>query len=145
MTRPSDALADLSALADYQPKRRMKRPEEALQRQVAAYLNAAYPGLTWWHTANGMGRSRAEAGILKAMGVKAGVPDLTIIMPTGSAAFIELKAAKGRLSESQKAFRDGVQACGCFWAECRSLAEVAGTLDAWLGPLGHKAKARIAA
>lgn len=60
----------------------MKRSEEKLQRQLVAYLRAALPA-AWivFHPANGGGRSKAEAGILKAMGVLAGVPDLFVIGP----------------------------------------------------------------
>lgn len=60
----------------------MNRAEEKLQRQLVAYLRAALPA-PWivFHPANGGGRSKAEAGILKAMGVLAGVPDLFVIGP----------------------------------------------------------------
>lgn len=62
----------------------MNRAEEKLQRQLVAYLRAALPA-PWivFHPANGGGRSKAEAGILKAMGVLAGVPDLFVIGPSG--------------------------------------------------------------
>ena len=60
----------------------MNRAEEKLQRQLVAYLRAALPA-PWivFHPANGGGRSKAEAGILKAMGVLAGMPDLLLIGP----------------------------------------------------------------
>lgn len=60
----------------------MKRPEENLHRACVQYLQAALPK-PWlvWHTPNGGGRSKAEAGILKAMGVLAGMPDLFVMGP----------------------------------------------------------------
>ena len=60
----------------------MKRPEEALHRACLDYLRATLPK-PWivWHTPNGGGRSKAEAGILKAMGVLAGMPDLFVLGP----------------------------------------------------------------
>lgn len=60
----------------------MNRPEEQLHRTCVAYLQAALPK-PWlcWHTPNGGGRSKAEAGILKAMGVVAGMPDLFVCGP----------------------------------------------------------------
>lgn len=60
----------------------MKRPEEALHRAAVAYLRASLPK-PWlvWHTPNGGGRSKAEAGILKAMGTLAGMPDLFVLGP----------------------------------------------------------------
>ena len=60
----------------------MRRPEEQLQRALVAHLRARLPK-PWlvWATPNGGGRSKAEAGILKAMGVLAGVPDLFVMGP----------------------------------------------------------------
>lgn len=60
----------------------MNRPEEQLHRAAVAYLRASLPK-PWicWHSANGGGRSKAEAGILKAMGVLAGMPDLFVMGP----------------------------------------------------------------
>lgn len=60
----------------------MQRHEETLHRAAVAYLRAALPK-PWdlWHTPNGGGRSKAEAGILKAMGTRAGVPDLFVMGP----------------------------------------------------------------
>lgn len=62
----------------------MNRPEEQLHKACVAYLRASLPK-PWitWHTPNGGGRSKAEAGILKAMGVLAGMPDLFVMGPSG--------------------------------------------------------------
>jgi hypothetical protein len=126
--------------------REVKRPEQALQQQVVAFMNLAAPGLLFWHTPNQSGRRSPVAGaILKSMGVRAGVPDITILLPTGKAAFIELKAGNGRLTEGQQAFRADVERLGCPWAEARSLADVEAILNRWLSPLGWTLKARAAA
>lgn len=52
---------------------------------------------------NGGGRSRAEAGRLKAEGVKSGVSDLFLALPAGSrhGLYIEMKASEGRVSDDQ--------------------------------------------
>lgn len=124
----------------------MLRLEQELQQSAVAFITAAYPDLLFFHTPNSSGNRGARlGGILKSMGVKPGVPDIFILLPTGHAAFVELKASKGSLSPAQKAFRDQAQAFGALWAECRSLTEIADTLDRWLTPLGWIAKARIAA
>lgn len=45
----------------------------------------------------------------------AGYPDLTMAHPVGGVIFVELKAAKGRLTEEQKRWRDQLQAAGARW------------------------------
>lgn len=114
----------------------MRRPEQALQIAVAGFMDRI-SGLIWFHVPNGGGRSRAEGGILKAMGVKRGVPDIVIILPSGKAAFIELKAGKGTLTTEQKAFRDSLGE-DAHWAEAKSLEEVSGLLVKWLEPFGFR-------
>jgi len=124
----------------------VKRPEQELQQQVARYLKAAAPHLEWFHVPNSSGNRGAKlGGILKSMGVKPGVPDLVFILPTGRAGFIELKAGTGKLTESQKDFRDRVTETGAFWAEARSVAEVEDILHRWLTPFGWKLQARVSA
>ena len=57
----------------------MKRSEEALQRALCAELRIRLmPPWMFWATPNGSYRSKAEAGMLKATGVKAGIPDLFV-------------------------------------------------------------------
>ncbi len=109
----------------------MKRPEELLQRSVVAYLLVTKPQCLWYHPPNGGGRSRAEAGIFKAMGTKAGVPDLAIVLPEGQAAFIELKAEGRRLSPAQIQFRATAEGLGAQYAVCYSIDEVKDALTAW--------------
>ena len=119
----------------------MQRPEEALHRQAVAFLNATAPDCLYYHPANGGARSKAEAGILKAMGVRAGVPDLAFVLRDGRAAFIEMKAPTGRQTPAQAVFQMECERIGAPYAICRSLAEVQGTLAAW----GVILKGRIAA
>lgn len=112
------------------------RPEEILHRAVAGFLRLALMGseCIWYHCPNGEIRSKATAGKLKAMGVRAGTPDLCFILPGGHAGFIELKA-DGGLSPAQRAFRDDCERIGAKWALCRSLDDVAATLNNWRVPL----------
>lgn len=124
----------------------MNRPEQFFHIAVADYLRLALPPeIIWYHVPNGGARSRTEGGILKAMGVLAGVPDITVILPHGVAAFIELKSGKGKLTEAQTAFRDRVRGFGCPYAEARTLEDVAGFLGGLIEPFGHRLKVRLAA
>lgn len=147
----------------------MRRPEETLHRACVAYLRAALPK-PWivWHTPNGGGRSKAEAGILKAMGVLAGMPDLFVMGPkqTGIAAdgmarhgfmvdaklvAIEFKAppkplkrggvskATPRLSPAQRARQADLGACGVPYLVIDDMAEMVQALRALGVPLRARA------
>ena len=106
----------------------MKRPEEALHRQVAAFLRLTLADGAWFcHPANGGARTPAEAGILKAMGVRAGTPDL-LIVHAGRAIWIELKAQRGTVSAQQAGTMADLRAAGCPVYVCRSLDDVIAAL-----------------
>ncbi len=91
---------------------RQNREEERLHRQVADYLRIALGDqVLWFHVANGGARSKAEAGIFKALGVMPGVFDLCFLWRSGGAdnvkgsvGFIELKPPNGQLSDPQVHF-----------------------------------------
>lgn len=109
----------------------MKRPEEKLQRALVATLRALLPK-PWlvFAVPNGGGRSKAEAGVLKACGVLAGVPDLFVVGPYTQTPGIprvialELKAppkplksgavsqAKPNVSDAQRDVIAALGACG---------------------------------
>jgi len=102
------------------------RTEQAIQRAVVDYLRVMenLGELFYFHVPNGGRRSKAEAGIFKSLGVRAGVPDLALMFPDGRTAFIEVKAPKGYLSAAQKAFRNTAEGFGFPYADCRSVTEV---------------------
>ncbi len=107
-------------------------PEADLQRAVVHALRFALPRNAIIHhsanevTESGPRGARRQA-ILTGMGVHAGFADLMVISG-GRVLFLELKAPKGRLRPSQKAFRDAVQAQGFGWALVRSLDDALGAL-----------------
>lgn len=132
--------------------------EDDLAKSVADYLRLAWPSaLPWWHTPNGGKRVTVtrtdrrtgktyefspEAKKLKQMGVRAGVPDLTFILPNGQAAFIELKVGANDLSDEQADLREELLALRCGYATCRSVDEVETTITRWLGAFGLQPRAR---
>lgn len=104
--------------------------EAALQRQVAEYLDAVLPDeCTWFHVPNGGSRNKAEAGKLKSHGVKPGVADCILIY-RGQVIAIELKTAKGRLSNAQSYWKTIFEAAGGWFYLCRSLDDVQAVLEA---------------
>ncbi len=111
----------------------MKRPELSLHRAVAETLDRfAAPGVIWFH-ANANADSAKRGAQLKAMGVKAGVPDFVILSPTrkNPTAFLELKAPKGVLSDAQTEFAMAVRCMGCRYEIARSIDEAVDYLTAF--------------
>jgi hypothetical protein len=102
------------------------RPEEALQRSVVGLL-AIYENrglLTYAHVPNGGRRSKAEAGIFRALGVRAGVPDLLLWARGGGAFGIELKTGRGALSDAQVVWHSTLASLGHRVYVCRSVDDV---------------------
>ena len=130
----------------------MRRPEEALHRACVAYLRANLPE-PWlcWHSANGGGRSKAEAGIFKALGVLAGMPDLFLLGPGPNLLAIEFKApprrlrsgrlsdAKPRLNPAQRSIQAVLGLCGVPYLIVDDMAEMIRTLQSLGVPLKGRA------
>lgn len=81
----------------------------------AVFQSGKYPELDLlFHIPNGGKRGKAEAARFKAMGVKAGVPDLLLPVPRGGfhGLFIELKAPNGVKSGNQDRWLKALSAQG---------------------------------
>lgn len=92
------------------------------------------PHVTFFHVPNGGKRSKAEAARLKAMGTRAGVPDL-IFIHQGRFLGIELKTEDGRLSPEQDRCIADLMLAGADVDVCRSLDAVLARLAAWGIPM----------
>ena len=114
----------------------MNRPEEMLQKAVAQFLDLALlPGAVYFHVPNQRGtRKRWENALLKALGVKAGIPDIVVVY-AARAFFIELKAPGRLASKIQKDMHAQLGDAGCPVAVCKTLPEVEGVLAAWEIPM----------
>lgn len=116
-------------------------PEDDLAKEVATALGwLCGPDVLWWHTVNEGKRSKAAAGLAKAMGQLAGVYDYIFIwkllgMISPQVGLIELKAGKNGLSGPQVVFGSRAVMLGCRIAMARSLDEVIDTLAAWQVPM----------
>lgn len=115
-----------------------KRPEQTLQIQVANYLRVVLrPPVIWTAIGHG-GGGATRGGILKAMGLQAGWPDILVIWPmaANSRVFgIELKAAKGKMTPEQQAMQKAFRMAGAEYEVCKSIGEVQALLDRYLVPL----------
>lgn len=106
--------------------------ELALQTFAATLLRLnAMPGVIYFHVPNGEYRSPRTGARLKAMGVLPGVADITVVLPGGSVAFLELKVKGGSLNPNQRAFRTLCESNGTPYAVARTPEEVTATLRGW--------------
>ncbi len=117
------------------PQRRRKAPSQRsnpteAQEQSALFawarsMEGRYPELSLLHhIPNGGNRDAITGAHLKAQGVRAGVPDLSMPVPRGRfhGLYIELKAARGRVQDTQRQWIErltaqGYKALVCFGAE----------------------------
>ncbi len=106
----------------------------------AGYKSAEHPALAMlFHVPNGGHRRKRVAARMKALGTRAGVPDLCLPVmrerPGGGAygcLWIEMKSSAGRLRKTQRQWRDALQKAGHAHAVCRSWIEARDTLLAYL-------------
>lgn len=99
--------------------------EDQFQRDVANVLDQT--NLLWFHAANERKCSARTGSMLKAAGVKRGVPDIMILERVSSAepgVAIELKAGRNPVTSDQKIFMVRLNCQGWHTAVCRTLAEV---------------------
>jgi hypothetical protein len=141
---------------DYRIKRVRPRraPEASFQIQVARHLAKALPGgffFTAFPARAILGRGGLKQGaILKAMGLKAGMPDMCIFAPCGqfepfrySVCWLELKAKSGSLSQAQKDVHKQLKGLGHQVEVCRTLPQVAAAISTFVFP--EKLRARVTA
>ncbi len=106
------------------PEQLAGNSEDGEQKALFCWISlnvATYPELTrCFHIPNGGFRNIREAAKLKAMGVRAGVPDLFLPVKRGlwSGLFIELKFGKGKASDKQTDWGRFLQTQGFGFAVC---------------------------
>ncbi|GAB5081344.1 hypothetical protein Osc1_05170 [Hominimerdicola sp. 21CYCFAH17_S] len=104
----------------------MARSEDREQMQLIKWTQQAdirreFPQLKLlFHIANERHCSAQEGKRLKLMGVKSGVPDLFLPVPSGRyhGLFIELKAENGKTSDNQLWWRTELNGQGYFSSVC---------------------------
>lgn len=129
-------------------KNKMPVPTEAQEQMTlfswAAMQSGKYPELNLlYHVPNGGSRHKAEAGRLRAEGVKAGVPNLCLPVARGQyhGLYIELKRQRGgRTSDHQSEWLDALSAQGYKAALCYGWEQAAGTIIEYLTGGGTQTK-----
>lgn len=118
------------------PAHIQRQDEHGIQAAIMQFLDRALPSSCYaFAVPNGGKRNAVTGAILKREGVKAGVADIIVMRNPGLCALIEVKTAKGSLSNSQKAFRDWCAANGFPYAVVRGIGDVQAALLDWGVPL----------
>ena len=114
-------------------------PTEAQEQMTlfswAAMQSGKYPELNLlYHVPNGGSRHKAEAGRLRAEGVKAGVPDLCLPVARGQyhGLYIELKAGKNTTTKKQKEWLEYLRQQGYYTAVCYGWQPAAQLIEQYL-------------
>lgn len=83
-----------------------------LQCACVEWFDKTYPEMRLYlhHSPNEAKRSERQGHQLKLMGMRAGFPDLMLLIPCGEHPFmaLELKTRKGKMSDTQKTYRDAL-------------------------------------
>lgn len=137
-----------------QARKKQRRPEDTLQIDIINMCKEWYMQLLidqrwsaehrksmlsdWiYHIPNGGGRSKAEGGIFKAMGVKAGVHDLFLMVPVATrvgsfcGAYFELKTDNNDLTDSQIKFGANARSMGYATYETRTTSAFRDQIDGY--------------
>lgn len=109
-------------------------PSEHLEQVVfVSWFRQSFPDVKIFAIPNGGGRSKAEAGRLKAEGVTAGVPDLFI---PAWRVWVEMKRQKkGVLSKDQKTMIEYLNGHGYTTLICRGCEAAIEAITKWRNEL----------
>jgi len=108
------------AMSEYEHQKRLFEEVESLK--------TTHPELNYlYHIPNGEYRTKATAGKLRAMGVKAGIPDIHLPIARGSyhGLYIELKSLKrgAKTSDNQDGWIEALRDNGYCVGVCRGWRE----------------------
>jgi hypothetical protein len=128
-----------SARSHLKPKKTRRAPsheEHDLQCACVNWFDLTHPNmrLNLFAVPNGGRRDKATGARLKSEGVRAGVSDLILLKQRHGygALLIEMKTAKGVLSQLQRIWRDHISKDGYRHVVCRSLDDFITAINDYL-------------
>ena len=112
----------------------MKNEEALIQEAVINYINAQYPGTLYCASAGGVRTSMKQAVMMKRTGYVKGFPDIFIYEPKGQwhGLAIEMKTAKGVMSQHQKEWQNELIKRGYIAVTCKSFDQAQIIIDEYL-------------
>lgn len=121
----------------------MKDLEALIQEACVTWFSYQYPewALLLHHSPNGGKRNAKEAAKFKRMGVRAGFPDLILLLPNGTYHYlaIEMKTEERGSAQTanQKQYQRLIEAHGGKYVVCRSEQEFENIISSYLMPIVH--------
>lgn len=114
----------------------MNHIEERMQEWCVRWFDYQYPQyrLLLHHSPNGGRRDVREAARFKRMGVRAGFPDLILLLPNEEYNYlaIELKTDNGKQSDGQKKMAVIMEGNGGKYIVVRCFEEFADVVNKWM-------------
>lgn len=105
--------------------------EDALQKQIVEYLRAIVPDHVVFAVPNAAQRTRSGRAGNAVPGLLPGIPDLMILAQGGRAYLIEVKTARGIVSDVQREVLTLLQKRSIPACVARSIEDVRVALRAW--------------
>lgn len=106
--------------------------EHTIQVRLMDYLvYAARDDIYYFAVPNQSNRHISNAAKMKAEGMRSGIADLCFMFPQGQVAWLEMKKPGGKLSATQKNFRDICATLGHTWGTAKSVDEALDLLTKW--------------
>lgn len=112
-------------------KRRPMQTEHAIQVACVSWFRAEYPQFLILALPNAAQRSERMGRWMKDEGLLPGAADLIVIIHN-DILFVEMKTAKGRQQETQKAFQKRVEKLGFGYIVCHSTEEFELKIRRWI-------------
>lgn len=114
-----------------------RHDEDDLQMWCVRWFTYQYPNYAplLHHSPNGGFRNTREAARFKAMGVRAGFPDLVLLVPNADCPYlcIELKTPKGKVQDTQKMYKEAVTNAGGRYEVVRCFDDFKSIIEDYLG------------
>ena len=106
--------------------------EDIIHVSILDYLDWNLPkhSTMAWHSANGGKRNVGTGRKMKALGVRAGFPDLAFLCD-GKLYTLEVKTSTGKQRQTQEAWEKYITDAGGFYAIVRSIDETEAALKKW--------------
>lgn len=107
------------------------REEETIQAAICHYLAVAAPSVVVFAIPNSSTRTRGGRASNAVPGLRKGVFDLALILPSGVTAYCEVKTDRGKLTAEQEEFRLELIRRGVPHLVARSIEDMRAALRAW--------------